>query len=48
MEKLLIIVFDTEEKAYQGQRALKQLDADGMLSIHAPAVIGKIKTEPSS
>jgi len=41
MEKLLVVVFDTEEKAYEGQRAFKQLDADGMITIHAQAVIVK-------
>ena len=29
----------SEEKAYEGQQALKQLDADGMIMMHAHAVI---------
>lgn len=37
----MVIVFDTEEKAYQGQRALNLLDADGTIAIHARAVIAK-------
>ena len=41
MEKVMIVVFDTEEKAYQGQRALMQLDAEGSINIHASAVIAK-------
>lgn len=28
MERLMVIVFSSEEKAYQAQRALTQLDAD--------------------
>jgi uncharacterized membrane protein len=41
MEKVMIVVFDTEEKAYQGRRALMQLDAEGSINIHASAVIAK-------
>ncbi len=41
MEKVMIVVFDTEEKAYEGQRALMQLDAEGSITVHASAVIAK-------
>jgi len=41
MEKIMVVVFDDEGKAYEGQRALKQLDADGMISIHSIAVVMK-------
>jgi uncharacterized membrane protein len=41
MEKMLVIVFDTEKKAYEGLRALNQLDSEGSITIHAEAVIGK-------
>lgn len=41
MERMLVVVFDNESKAYEGARALKQLDAEGSISIHAEAVIGK-------
>jgi uncharacterized membrane protein len=41
MEKMLVVVFDSESKAYEGSHALKQLDADGSISIHAEAVITK-------
>ena len=41
MEKMLVVVFDTETKAYEGLRALNQLDSEGSITIHAEAVIGK-------
>jgi uncharacterized membrane protein len=41
MEKMLIAVFDNESKAYEGSRALAQLDADGSIAVHAQAVIKK-------
>jgi uncharacterized membrane protein len=41
MEKMLVVVFDSESKAYQGTRALAQLDAEGSIAIHAESVIKK-------
>ncbi len=41
MEKMLVVVFDNETKAYEGSRALNQLDSDGSITIHAEAVISK-------
>ena len=41
MEKMLVVVFDNETKAYEGLRALNQLDSEGNITIHAEAVIGK-------
>jgi uncharacterized membrane protein len=41
MEKMLVVVFDDESKAYKGSHALKQLDAEGSIAIHAEAVITK-------
>jgi uncharacterized membrane protein len=38
---MLAVVFDSESKAYQGSRALAQLDADGSIAIHAESVIKK-------
>lgn len=35
MEKMLVVVFDDESKAYEGSHALKQLDAEGSITIHA-------------
>jgi uncharacterized membrane protein len=41
MEKMLVAVFDNESKAYEGSRALAQLDVDGSIAVHAQAVIKK-------
>ena len=41
MEKLLVVVFNDEPKTYEGSHALKQLDNEGSISIHAEAVIKK-------
>lgn len=39
MEEMLVVVFDNEPKAYEGSRALNQLDAEGSITIYAQAVI---------
>lgn len=41
MEKMLVAVFDNERHAYEGSRALNQLDAEGSITIHAESVIKK-------
>jgi uncharacterized membrane protein len=41
MEKMLVVVFDSETKAYEGSRALAQLDTEGSIAIHAESVIKK-------
>ena len=41
MERMLVVVFDNESKAYEGSRVLNQLDSEGSITIHAEAVIGK-------
>jgi uncharacterized membrane protein len=41
MEKMLVVVFDNETKAYEGSRTLNQLDSEGSITIHAEAVISK-------
>jgi len=41
MERMLVVVFENELKAYDGSRALTQLDSEGSISIHAKAVIKK-------
>ena len=38
---MLVVVFDDENKANQGAEALKRLDDDGTVSVHALAVIMK-------
>lgn len=41
MERMLVVVFDDESKAYEGSRALNQLDGEGSITIHAESVIRK-------
>jgi len=41
MERMLVVVFDNEKKAYEGKSALKQLDQEGSLSVYASTVILK-------
>jgi uncharacterized membrane protein len=41
MERMLVVVFDNEKKAYDGSRALAELDSEGSISVYAEAVIEK-------
>ena len=41
MDRMLVVVFDNEAKAYEGKKALQQLDNEGSLSVYAYAVLAK-------
>jgi uncharacterized membrane protein len=41
VDKMLVVVFDTEEKAYKGNTALFELETEGMVTVYASAVIAK-------
>jgi len=41
MDRMLVVVFPTESKAYEGKRALQQLDSEGRICIYAYAVLTK-------
>ena len=41
MDRMLVVVFDNETKAYEGKTALLQLDAEGSVSVYAHAVLAK-------
>lgn len=41
MERMLVVVFDDETKAYQGKSALRQLELERNVTIHAGAVVVK-------
>ena len=41
MERMLAVIFNDELKTYEGSHALKELDTEGSISIHAEAVIKK-------
>ena len=41
MDRMLVVVFDSENNAYEGKRALQQLDSEGSISVYAYAVLAK-------
>jgi len=41
MERMLVVVFDNEKKAFEGESALKQLESEGHLTIYERAVVVK-------
>src|SRR5215468_1776754 len=41
MDRMLVVVFDNENKAYEGKKALQQLDGEGSISVYAYTVLAK-------
>src|SRR5262245_15990421 len=41
MDRMLVVVFDSENKAYEGQKALLQLANEGNISLYAYTVLVK-------
>ena len=41
MQRMLVVVFQNESKAYEGVKALRQLDLDGSITVYAHAVVVK-------
>ena len=41
MERMLVVIFDNETKAYEGASALRQLEREGSITVHAGAVVLK-------
>jgi uncharacterized membrane protein len=41
MDRMLVVVFDSESKAYEGQRALRELDGEDSVSVYASSVLKK-------
>lgn len=41
MSKFIVVIFPDETKAYEGKRALHELDAEGSLTLYAMAVLAK-------
>ncbi|HXY13649.1 MAG TPA: DUF1269 domain-containing protein [Terriglobales bacterium] len=41
MDRMLVVVFDNETKAYEGRKALMQLEAEGSVFVYAYAVLAK-------
>jgi len=41
MDRMLVVVFDNETKAYEGKKELTQLDNEGSISVYGYAVVAK-------
>jgi uncharacterized membrane protein len=41
MDRTLVVVFDSEKKAYEGKKALQRLDAEGSITAYAYTVVVK-------
>ena len=41
MDRMLVVVFDNENKAYEGKKALTRLDDEGSINLYAYAVLAK-------
>jgi uncharacterized membrane protein len=41
MDKMLVVVFDSESKAYDGSKALQELQNEGSINLYAKAVIAR-------
>jgi uncharacterized membrane protein len=41
MDRMLVVVFDTESKAYEGKKALFQLESESSIVVYAYAVVAK-------
>jgi uncharacterized membrane protein len=41
MDKMLVVTFDGERQAYEGSRILKELHAEGSITVYAQAVVAK-------
>lgn len=41
MDRMVVVVFDNENKAYEGKKALMKLDAEGSISVYACALLTK-------
>ncbi len=41
MDKILVVVFDSEAKAYDGSRALQDLNDDGSINLYAHALLAR-------
>jgi uncharacterized membrane protein len=40
-DKIIVVIFDNEKKAYEGSKALEDLHAEGSITLYASAVIAK-------
>jgi len=48
MERMLVVIFDNETKAYEGASALRQLEREGSITVYVGAVVAKDATGATS
>jgi len=48
MDRMLIVLFDNETKAYEGKRALYELDHEGSITVYANAIVDRKKDGTAS
>jgi uncharacterized membrane protein len=48
MDRMLVVIFDNESNAYEGKKALVQLDNEGSISVYGYAVVAKNKDGSAS
>ena len=41
MERMLVVVFESEAKAYEGSRVLEGMNEDGVITVHAARIVTK-------
>src|ERR1700739_2834904 len=41
MDRMLVVIFPNESRAYEGKKGLQQLDSEGSVSLYAYAVLNK-------
>ena len=41
MNRIVVVKFDNEDKAYEGKRALWELDGEGSIAVYACVVVAK-------
>jgi uncharacterized membrane protein len=41
MDRMLVVIFDSEPKAYEGKRALHELEEEGSIVVYTCAVVGR-------
>lgn len=41
MDRMLVVIFDSENKAYEGRKALQELASEGSIGLYAQAVLAK-------
>ena len=48
MKRMLVVIFDSEEKAYEGARALETLSEESMIAVYDDAVVTKDRDDKTT